>query len=238
MKIPIAYALQVWAVLTITCCYCSSCKDELITANEYSVSEQDAAEVISNSILPTYGGLISTIRNTINLTQSAPVQCGVSNDTTLVNPLQNNISAIEFNYKLHWRYYRMCNDPNMQFSVIGDNNYNGIHYSAKDVCNGLFLLTPKTLAQINLFKIKVLQTRTGNIIKKDIGNKTFSYTINLQSDSINVDRKTGNIISGKIVISFFRTSASAFNYMGDFDIIDNHKATLKIHGGAAYNLSW
>ncbi len=238
MKRPLRTPLCRWPFILIIIFQLCSCAKDSQTAKEFIVTEQDAAEVISNSILPTYGGLISKITNVVNLSQNLSGKCGMSNDTTLFNPALKSNLAIDFTYKLNWRYWTNCNDLSIQFGVTGTNNYSGIHYSVTDQSNGIYTLTPKTFGSINVYKVKISQTRTGNALKKDIGNKTFTDTIVLQSDSVNVDKMTGKIISGRISMTLYGKSSSGFRFTGDFVFINEHKATLTITGGGSYDVSW
>lgn len=236
-KYPETLLHRVCILIIFFVCF-SSCQKELPADSGFIVTEKDAAEVIANSIIPTYGGLISKINNTVTLAQNTTLICGINKDSTIVSAVAKSNLAIEFDYVLNWHYWRNCADQSTKFSLGGTNNYSGIHYSASDKSNGVFSLLTKTPAIANIYTIQLFQTRTGSVLKKDIGNKAFTSTVILQSDSVYVDKLTGKILSGKISIKISGTSASPFAYSGQFTFINDHKATLKITQGNSYELAW
>jgi len=207
----------------------ASCKTNSGTPN-YPVTEEDAAELISNAVLPQYGGLISHIDNGVQFIQR-PV-CGITCDTTTVlsGQMQPVSTPLTAKYSLQWHYRLNCTDGSFNGTYSGIINYSGAHFSADNTCTGTLTYMP----QLSGYKVGLNFTIDGTDAKKAVDANSLKTNITIQSTEILVDKTTGQITSGQLQVAIH---ISYYDYTGTFKFLGNHTASLVLNSGKAYNLS-
>jgi len=204
------------------------CKSNSGTPN-YPVTEEDAAVVISNAILPQYGGLLAHINDGVRLDQK--MACGVKKDSLIVWSNQNASSPLTCNSSLQWHCQINCADSIFNGTYSGSINYSGSHFSADNTCNGILSCG---LQANQIYKIGFTLNIAGTDAKKEAGANKLTTNLDLKSTNIMVSKVTGLVLSGQIQVS---VNISYYNYAGTFKFLGNHQATLVLNSGTAYNLS-
>jgi len=198
-------------------------------APSYPVTEEDAAVVISNALLPQYGGLLAHINDGIRFDQKSV--CGIAKDSLVTWANQSASSPLTYKSNLQWHYQINCADSVLSGTYVGSINYSGSHFSADNTCTGILSCSPQTN---QTYKIGLILNIAGTDAKKEVGANKLTTNIDLKSTDILVSKVTGLVVSGQIQVSIH---LSYYNYAGTFKFLGNRQATLVLNSGAAYNLS-
>lgn len=204
------------------------CKSNSGTPN-YPVTEEDAAVVISNAILPQYGGLLAHINDGNRFYQKT--FCGIAKDSLVTWANQSTSSPLTYKSSLQWHYQINCADSVLSGTYSGSINYNGSHFSADNTCTGILSCSPQPN---QTHKVGLTLNIEGTDAKKEVGANKLTTNINLKSTDILLSSATGQVVSGQIQVSIH---ISYYNYAGTFKFLGNRQATLVLNSGVAYNLS-
>lgn len=206
----------------------ATCKTNSGTPN-YPITEEDAASVISNAVLPQYGGLLAHLNDGISLGQK-PV-CGTAKDSLIIWASQSTSSPITYKTSLQWHYQINCATNALSGTYSGSISYSGSRFSADNTCNGILTCTPQTSSA---YKISLTLNIAGTDAKKEVGANKLTTNIDVQSSEIMVDKVSGQVISGKMQVNIH---ISYYTYTGTFKFLGNGQATLVLNSGTVYNLS-
>ncbi len=219
------------SLMSMVACQKSSPADGL-----YRVTEEDAASIISNCILPQYGGMLVQVNSCLSSTAKFADNCVISKDSTLSGTSLSN-ALISFNYNQQWHYLKNCMDSSFKATYKGGNNYEGVRFSSNDQSSGSYLFV--TNAQVRgLYQLNVNMERTGSQRVKQVGQHTFSSTVTCGGLNIVINKGSGKIQSGKMNVQMTGSSGSPFSYAGTFTFSGNNKGVLILNSGLAYHLSW
>jgi len=208
----------------------ASCKTNSGTPN-YPVTEEDAADLISNAVLPQYGGLINHINNSVQFLQR-PV-CGITCDTTTVlgGQAQPGSTPLSAKCSLQWHYQLNCSDKSLNGTYSGLINYSGAHFSADNTCTGTLTCVPQLNAG---YKVGLNFSIDGTDVKKAVDANNLKTNITIQGTDVLIDKTTGQVTSGQLQVAIH---ISYYNYSGTFKFGGNHSASLVLNSGKTYNLS-
>ncbi|OCX51667.1 hypothetical protein BEL04_16755 [Mucilaginibacter sp. PPCGB 2223] len=210
-------------ILTIT-----SCKTNSGTPN-YPVTEEDAAEIISNGVLSQFGGVLNHINNGVQFAQRPG--CGVTCDTTTTLTAQPGPTSITAKNNLQWHYQLNCQDKSFTGTYTGSISYSGQHFSADNTCSGTLTCTPQ---QTPTYKIAFNFTIDGTDIKKTVDANTLKTNITMQGSDILVEKNSGTVTSGQIQVAIH---ISYYNYSGTVKFMGNRMASIVLNSGTSYSLS-
>ena len=220
----ILMALILMAVLTVT-----SCKTDSGMPN-YPVTEEDAAEIISNAVLSQFGGLLAHINDGLQFEQKSA--CGMAKDTLITHTSQGSSSPLSFQNSLQWHYQVNCADKALSGAYTGNITYSGSHFTADNTCSGT--LTCVTAANTSNYKISLKLTISGTDHKKAVDVNPLNTSIDIQSAEVMADKVSCQPVSGQIQVSIH---ISYYTYSGTLKFTANHTAVLTLNSGVAYNLS-
>lgn len=207
----------------------SSCKTNSGVPN-YPVTEEDAAEIISNAASAQFGGLIAHINDGVLLSQKAA--CGIAKDTLIVHTSQSTSSPLSFKNSIQWHYQVSCTNGAPSGSYTGSINYSGPHFTADNTCSGT--LTCVTAASPSNYKISLKLTIDGTDHKKAVDVNPLNTNIDIQAAEIIADKISGQVVSGQMQVNIH---ISYYNYWGTLKFTGNRTAVLTLNSGAVYNLS-
>ncbi|HZY37935.1 MAG TPA: hypothetical protein VFE53_14860 [Mucilaginibacter sp.] len=252
-KIVFAAAIIAASAFTLTSCH----KDGSSTTST-TISEADAAQVATDAVSPSTGGMVSQVSSSASLfsnatvtggtvnavnnhlvTDSYTLPCGKEKDST-VSYASATTGVPSFTYSLSWKYTLACTVPStLTLNFTGAGTYNGFIQSSSFNSNGGFVLTGLG-ASSSQFTFNSNYSRTGTTISK-IGNKnTFNHTLTITSSNIVYDKTTKEIVSGTATVSIQVTSTSgkSWSYGGTLTFLGNKTAKLVLNSGTVYNISW
>ena len=242
-KLKFARVLGLAVVATGMVVYISSCKKSSTSAatDTTAITESDAAELTTDAVLPSSGGIVSQTSNSLSLYSNAKLVCGATKDSVITKT--SGSSAIPaYSYTLNWNYIVSCDGlvpSQLVFTYTGNGTFDGLRMSSTHTATGGFTLTGlKTTDPVYLMNLSY--TRKGTAISK-IGNKnTFNSTIQIASTNITVDKTTDEIASGTATVSITTISSSGktYSFNGNITFSGSKKAVIVLNSGASYNVSW
>ena len=229
------FALGILSFALLTSCN----KDEVIS--EETVSEQEMAEVVINSVSKETNGLVSQAEKSAEMTKSSSTDCGKSENAafTASNPAG---SVITYSTSYNWNWIYNCNEnvpANFTYTFSGSSNYETPRMSSNDVDDYKFVVSNLDASQPN-FVINQSSKREGSKISKIQNQNSFTSLVEANSTNINVNKATRKIISGEVSIQVNATTTSGKSAQRSGTLIfkGNNSATLSFLNGKVYNFSW
>jgi hypothetical protein len=235
----------------------TSCHKDLGSTSD-TVTEADAAQVTTDAVTPSTGGLVSQLNSSVSLfssatvtggtvnsvdnhltTYSSTIPCGTEKDSTIAYASANG-GIPSFSYSLTWKYTLACTVPSsLTLNFTGAGTYNGVTLSSSFNSTGDFVLTGlgSTAAQ---YTFNSSYSRTGTTTSI-VGNKnTFNHSLTITSSNIVYSKTTQEIVSGTATVSIQVTSTSgnSWTYSGTLTFLGNKTAKLVLNSGTVYNISW
>jgi hypothetical protein len=219
----------------------SSCNKSASTAtpSDTTVTEADAAEAVTDAVVPQSAGLTAQVSDATVMASSSYYTCGLAYDSSITRA---NVSGASVTYTLNlaWNWKLSCASPaSFTAAFKGSSNYSAIRMSSSDSSNGSFTITgiePSNTA----YTFNSSYTRQGSQQSK-IGNKnSFTSTITVTSSNILVNKTTQQIVSGSAAVNIAGASSSgkSFSFSGTITFNGGKTATLVISGGGTYAITW
>jgi hypothetical protein len=213
-------------------------KDNTGIASSTTVTEADAAELTTDAIVPSTGGLTTQLSSSVTVYATVTIPCGVSKDSTISRSSVNGITPA-YNYNLQWGYLLNCSTGSFTGSFTGSTTYDGLRMSSNDSSTGNVLITG-VLPGASSYTISTSYSRNGSSTSK-IGNKNFfTSKLAINSSNIVIDKTTLVILSGSasVTATGASTSGKSFTFSGIITFLGGNKATLVLNSGITYNIAW
>ncbi|HWB24999.1 MAG TPA: hypothetical protein VG738_05945 [Chitinophagaceae bacterium] len=204
-----------------------------------TVTEQDAADAITEAVTPESAGLSAQVNDATVIATSNAFTCGTSYDSSIARSSASG-AAISYSFTLAWNWKLSCTSPaNFTASFNGHTTYDAPRISSNDSSNGSFVITGLAPAD-NAYTFNSTYVRNGSEQSKVNNKNSFTSKITITSSNITVDKVTQEITGGTAAatISGESSSGKSFSFSGNITFNGNKKATLQITGGASYNISW
>lgn len=211
----------------------SSCKkaEELIE----TVSEEEAAEAVENSISSESGGLAQQIEESTAIinyfNESKNDLCGMSFDST-ISIVNSSETVITYHYNLNWEWVINCNQSQMPESVIFsyemDGGYDAPRMSANDNASQSLKLSGLDMSS-DYWTYNGSYVREGTCQSKIGEQRSFTTKITFEVINVKVDKVTGRLINGTSNVSMnAKTSeGKTFSFDGVITFTGGETATLK-----------
>jgi hypothetical protein len=212
-----------------------SCKDE----SSKTVSEEEAVEVITNSMAAKTGGTEQQTANIADIWATLGNYCNTTFDTSLVkNITLTNLTA---NYTLDYDYTITCNilglptSANLNAATSG--TYNTTRISSNDSTTSAYILSD--LLNLTQYTLNGTSTRTGSQVSSIGNDASFSSVVSTTFSNVKINLTTGIIDSGTATVSISGTTTDNqnYNYTGSIVFLGNQTATLTLNGNT-HNLTW
>lgn len=217
----------------------SSCKKD--SADDQSITNEDIAEAVSQSVSPASAGLVAQTDITADIAINRHMACGASKDSVITGQSVSG-AAIAWFYRHELNRTLTCNEgvPSvLNLSYKGKTTYTTLRMSSNDSAWATGTVTGLEPASNNLV-LNQEYTRKGSQQSLVGRKRSFTSTITITSAAITVSKATRRIISGTASIQFEgKTSGGITVSRGGTIIFEgNQKATLKLNNGGEYALSW
>jgi hypothetical protein len=249
------FAAVVAAALAFTV---TSCHKDNSASTSDTITEADAAQVTTDAVSPSTGGMVSQVSSSASIfsgatvtggtvssvnnhltTYSSTIPCGTTKDSTIAYA-SIGTSAPSFTYSLSWNYLLDCSVPSsFTLNFTGQGTYNGLVLSSSFNSTGKFVLTGLG-ATTTQFTFNSNYARTGTTTSKVGNQNTFNHSLTITSTNIVYDKTTQEIASGTATVSIKVTSTSgnSWTYGGTLTFLGNKTAKLVLNSGTTYNISW
>jgi len=247
------------AMAALTIFAASSChKDSSPTTSTPVVTESEAAQVTTDAVTPSTGGMAGQVDAAAQLYSSASVSggtvssvnsshmslystliCGTLKDSTIT--YASVAGAVpSYTYSLEWQYTLACTIPSsLTLNFAGSGSYEGLILSSQFNSTGGFVLTGLAAGTAD-YTYTSTYGRQGTTTSKVGAKNTFTHNLTIKSKNILYDKATSEIASGTATVSLTCTSTSgqSWIYGGTLTFLGNKKATLVLNSGVVYNISW
>ncbi|HEY8659957.1 MAG TPA: hypothetical protein VIL78_13050 [Hanamia sp.] len=144
------------------------------------------ANIISNTTLPQYGGMLVQVNIVCHCYLRLYWNCGIPKDSALSGSSPSN-ALVSFNYNLQWHYLKNCSDSSFTANYKGGNNYEGVRFYSNDQSLANYLLfTNQQLS--GSYQLNVNIERTGSQRVKQVGQNAFSSAVKCVGLNIVIDK--------------------------------------------------
>ncbi len=217
---------------------------------ETFISEEEAAEVVTASVISNSQGIASEVADAAALAdeyaefqsedeiQERSNACGQSFDTTVVRDIDKpNITA---NYTTNWAWTLNCEGlfpVSLDYSRDMEGIYETNRIFSDDGASSSWTLTNLITGPAYLFN--GTYSRNGSQTSK-IGNQnSFSSTVDITSTDIAFDKSEQEINSGTatFILTGQGTGGNTFSFEGSITFTGDQTATIIINGNE-YPISW
>lgn len=237
MKKPSYFlALYFWLALTLVL---SACSEEAV---ETLVSEEEAAEVVTNAVAADVEGMTAEVEEAAEMAEAYAYAsyCGMSFDSTLTHADNSGIRT--YDYTFAWDWTLNCTSLNipesLTYSSASTGSYEVPRMSSSDGGTHNF-----TIAGLNLSSTEFIYngtySRSGT--QQSNINTQNSFTSNLQvtASNVTIEKSTQTITGGTatITLSGSGSGGTAFSFPGTLVFNGNQSATLTLNGNT-YQIQW
>lgn len=233
-----SYFLALYFLLALTLVL-SACSEEAV---ETLVSEEEAAEVVTNAVAADVEGMIAEIEEATEMAEAYAYStyCGMAFDSTLTHADNSGIRT--YDYMVSWDWALSCNSLNipetLTYSAASTGSYEVPRMSSSDGGTHNF-----TIGGLNLSSTEFIYngtySRSGT--QQSNINTQSSFTSNLQvtASHVTIDKTTRTITSGTapITLTGSGSGGTTFTYPGTLVFNGNQSATLTINGNT-YQIQW
>lgn len=236
------YSLKSLAVITVlfmaaqTVISCSNDNNDATDA----VQEDDAVEVIENSLKQDTGGMSKTVETVVSLadeegvyTEMPTINCGETYTNTY--SYENAVNNYSADYLFNSSYEMSCDSNSYPASFTYEFTNSGVYetprMSSDDHSSANWALTGLD-ASTDLVALNGSYQRIGSQVSKVRNMNSFASTLTYGITNLQVSKSTYQIQSGTATVSFVGTSTSGnqYTYTGSITFNGDETATLVING--------
>jgi hypothetical protein len=227
-------------LLTTTCMLLiTSCKkDNASTSASAAVSQDDAAEAITQAVTPESGGMVNQVDQSTEIISKGSAACGASFDSSISGNSPEG-SAVTYSYSLDWNWVYTCASKTFQLNFTGNSMYDGPNMSSKGNSVGNMTVTGYGSSSSE-YTANITFERDGSDQSKVFHKNSFTSKTTITSDNIKIDKTTALITSGAATVNIKGSSTNglSFSYGGTLTFNGNKTGTLLLDNGTSYNISW
>jgi len=202
-----------------------------------SISTDDAATIMANSVSSGSGGLVSASADvTVNaqLTFNANPGCGGTKTYSFARQNPQG-SSVTYSYSFNYTYTLNCvnNTPdNVSSTATSNGSYDGPSLSSTDSGTSTFNvagLAPSSTA----YTLSGEYKRAGSFTQKTGNMRKGSSNVDIILTSLSIPKTGGTIASGSATFTLSGTSNNGtFNFNGTITFVGNNQANLTLNGTA------
>ncbi len=232
-------SLAVVAVLFMSAQVVVSCNSDDSNSSD-ALQEEDAVEVIENSLKEDTGGLSKTVETTVSLvdeegvyTETPYINCGETYNHNY--SFQNEVNNYSADYQFTSTYMLNCNGNSnpesfsYQFTNVG--TYDTPRMGSNDGSNANWSLTGLDSSTDNI-ALNGSYVRNGSQVSKVRYMNSFTSTLTYSITNLQVNKTSYQIQSGTAAVSFVGTvsNGNQYTYNGSVTFNGDGTATLTING--------
>jgi len=221
-------------VLLLAVGACSKNSDNSANA---SISTDDAATIMANSVSSGSGGMVSASADvTVNAQVTFNANPGCGGTKTYSFSRQNPQGAsVTYSYAFNYTYTLNCvnNVPdNVSSSATSTGSFDGPSLSSTDSGTSTFNVAGLA-ASANAYTLNGEYKRAGSFKQKTGNMNQGSSNVDITVSSLSIPKTGGTIASGSATFTLSGTGNNgAFNFSGTIIFVGNNQANLTINGTA------
>lgn len=218
-----------------------SCKKDSTSGTTTTVSPDDAADAITEAIVPESAGMVAQTQTATVIIITGNYDCGIEKDTAFSGA---NVSgaAVTYNYAFRSTRLLSCNNgipASFAYTASGSSSYDAPRVSSADSTSAQFSVTglQPSASQYVFTQTYIRNGSENSKVRNKIG---FTSNITIKTTNLTVDKNSGLILSGaaSVSISGSATNGKSFSYSGTLTFSGNKQATLDLGNGNTYTISW
>jgi hypothetical protein len=216
----------------------TACKKDASPTTTATVTEQNAADLTTDAIVPENAGLVTQVNSSVTIYKTSTLSCGVQKDSTLAKSSASGATP-SYDYSLNWNYLLDCSAETLTFNFTGNSTYNGVDMSSNDTSTGGFVLG-SLQPSATQYDLNASYSRSGSQTSKVARQYTFTSNLKIVAADLKIDKTTQAIVSGTATVSITGASSSgkSFTFSGTVTFLGGGKATLVLNSGASYPIQW
>ena len=204
--------------------------------NQGPLSEQDAAEILANAILPEYNGLLAQAGQAVQFSHKLNA-CGSTKDSLISASNVHANFPSSCSYHLAWTYGLNCATNQLNINYSGQTTYDGAHFSSSMQKSATGFVSGMDAGLPN-YQLNLSVSGDGTEVKKAVGATTIKSHIELKAVDLQYNKISGLPVSGDIDLTISDASASAYTYTGKFTCTGNKSGQIILNSGNVYPISW
>lgn len=230
------FSLVVAMVFSLTIFSCD--KEEGTTNEDLKVTEEEAVDIITGAVVYSSEGMSSEVMDAAKLADDVEnkdlntIECGESGDSTVVRHYSDARITADYNINLGWALN--CSDIGIPTTLEFDRTSSGSYVTARmestDNATGDWVLS-NIITGPN-YIVNGTYHRAGDQVS-NVGNMhSFSSTIDIELDDLNIDKGQRRIKSG--IASFTLTGVTGtgvtYSFEGDIVFLGGGSANIVMNG--------
>lgn len=234
-SIKVVVIVSLLSVFGLTSCS----KDDETASPAATITDEEAVEVIENSLAKDSGGMAKTVETTIETavqesmyTDQPTVECGQLYTDSYSEDFSNG--NYSYNYAITRDYILTCVNGSPE-SLTYDLDFSGVYDTPRMSSNDSTTLDWQVS---NLGATETSSTfsgsylREGTQVSKVFNMNTFESTLTYTLSNLVVDKNTYQILSGSAQVSFLAESSNGntYSFSGSLTFNGNNTATLILNG--------
>lgn len=215
----------------------SACKKDNNNTSAQSISTDDAATIMANSMSSGSGGMASVSADvTLNAQATFNANPGCGATKTYNFSRQNpDGSSVTYSYSFNYTYTLNCvnNQPdNVTSTATSTGSFDGPNLSSNDT--GTLTFTVGGLANsATAYALSGEYKRAGSFTQKNGNMHKGSSDVDIKLNSLSIPKTGGTIASGNATFTLSGSSNNgSFNFSGTITFVGNNQANLVINGTA------
>ncbi len=233
IKSPIELILTLSIAIILFLSSCSKDDDKVETG---TITEEDAVEVVENSLQEESGGINEQISTSIEIASDYADPeinpfCGLSFDT-LITRTNPSGTVILYEYSFAWDWELVCNNQQspetFEFSYEMTGWCNAPRIESDDTGNHSFTLGGLSLADES-FVYNGSYTRNGSNQMKTGLQTSFTSKVTIDAVDVTISKTTGKITGGTANVTFHgeTSGGKVFDYNGTITYTGGDTAIIK-----------
>ncbi len=221
----------------------TSCRKDDDDSTSYTVSEEEAAEVIIKSIEEDAGGFTIQIVEACDYVEiyNETIYCGEP-ESASVSGSNPSGTVITYNYDYSWDWVLNCsgNTPSsFEFSFEGNSSYDAPRMASSDDVSADLTITGLG-AGSNYYVFNQTIERDGSQQSKIRSKRSFTSNTVIETSDLTVKKSTQSIQSGTATATITGSSSTgeSFSFYGSIVFNGNQTATLTMNSGDVYSIEW
>jgi hypothetical protein len=216
-----------------------SCKKQTDAVADTSMTEEEAAEVITASVSGNAQGFATQTAEINARANTYGATCGYSKDSAISKV--NTTGTYTWNYNFNWHWDVVCtaavpNKMNANYKMKG--TYDTPRMSSNDSATAM--LTVGNLVVGTQYIFNGTYSRDGSQVSKIRNKNSFTSKVVMNLNNLLVSKATGQIASGNasVTITGNTSTGNTFSYTGTITFNGASSATITLGNGNVYNISW
>ena len=216
--------------LAAIACAFPSCQTVDIGAE---LTKSEAVDLLEKTLADDAGGFAEYLEDLVQIYESTNDSCTLTGDTTIVH---SSTGLTSYSYTSTYNYELNCTSlvpSTLIVTLNSTGNFDAPRLESTDSGSGVDTLSNLS-SSFTEFLVNGVYSRIGTSISKVAQKGTFSYTMTLTLNNVQVNKSTKNIVGGTAEFNISGNStgvgSTSFNYIGTVTFSSASTASVLLQG--------